>query len=107
MSDNGQLLEFEQEYEEWLATRPPAVAAVGRSLTPWTCYRSTENSGHYTLYSIDENMNGTITVEVDHLEDSFLYGFRVFGIAPETLKRCGCIEEGYGKGGGNNDERTD
>ena len=82
----------EQELEDWLATRPPAVAAVARRFPPTTCYRSTENRGHYLIGSYEEPKCGGVTVKLIHGADSFLPGIVVFGVDPETLISCDCGE---------------
>ncbi len=83
-------------WKQWLSTRPEAVAKIGHGLLPWLCYRSNENRGHYCLLLIQEPPEGQdtpITVMVRHLGDSFLPGFNVIDVDPETLMLCGCVSE--------------
>ena len=83
--------ELTPEQEAWIATRPPHVAAVMRERPPLTCYRSTENGGHYWIVAYDEHKDGkTVTLTVAHGSDSFLPGASVFGVEPGTLRECDC-----------------
>lgn len=83
------------EFEAWLADRPPRVRAVAEQYTPNVCYLGPEGHarrGHYLIYCYDEpDDGGSVTVKVDHLDDSFLPGVRVFGVDPATLTVCGCM----------------
>ena len=87
MSDENR----DEEFEAWLATRPPAVAAAVRAHPPESCYRMSGSAGHYMIYSYGEPANGgPITVTLIHGTDSTLPGVSVFGIDPSTLTPCGC-----------------
>lgn len=77
--------------EMWLAGRPPIIHEMAHARPPWTCYRmrdpdSGRERGHYWIYSYNES--GTVTI--DHGDDSYLPGVRVFGIEPNSLVTCGC-----------------
>lgn len=80
----------EPKWEDWLASRPPKVRDVARRFPPDTCYRCTEDRGHYAIYSYEETGAGPVTVKLIHGADSFLPFVRVFGVDPETLLKCGC-----------------
>lgn len=78
------------EIDAWIESRPACVQEAFKKCPPTTCYRLKGRKGHYALYSYDEEKDGTVTVKVDHLDDSWGYGLRVFGIALDDLERCGC-----------------
>ena len=80
----------EAVWTAWLAERPLNVREVAEHLRPDTCYRSTENRGHYCIRSYDEEKAGGVTLHVIHGADSFLPGFGVFGVDPGTMRACGC-----------------
>jgi hypothetical protein len=77
------------ELEAWVLTLPEEVQFVVRLKPPTICYRSIENEGHYWLDGITEN-EGVVSYSVLHGSDSFLPGFRVYHVNPETLVPCGC-----------------
>lgn len=84
----------EKEIQEWIDNRPPAIREVANKYRPNTCYNATNNNGltgHYLIHSYEENKDGTVTCKVNHLPDSFLPNFQVFGFKPRDLKKCGCL----------------
>lgn len=88
---NGPTTEAEREaWEQWLAERPPAVAALARRFEPWRCLRMTTNPGHYKPTGYGEQRDGSVTLTLAHGRDSYLPGVRVFGVEPDTVTPCGC-----------------
>lgn len=79
----------DEEFKEWVASKPLTVQEVIKTHPPQTCYRGISN-GHYRLYAYDEEDDDTITLRATHLDDSFLPGVTVFGLDPKDLKICGC-----------------
>lgn len=73
-------------YTAWADKLPPAAREVALRLRPNTCYRSTENPGHYVIYSVSNEG----TVKLIHGADSYMPGFSVFGVDPQTLTECDC-----------------
>jgi hypothetical protein len=79
------------ELEAWLASRPPAVAAVVRQYPPGTCYRLRDGGGHYIILAYGETEDGgPVTATLAHGRDSHWPGVRVFGVDPAGLEPCGC-----------------
>ncbi len=85
-------VKYSLEQQAWIDSRPENVRKVIETHPPIGCYRGKENRGHYVLHSYDEELDGTVTLKVDHLNDSFLPGYRVFGVKPESLIFCGCLQ---------------
>ena len=78
------------DVREWFDSRPKRVQEIILRYPP-SCYRSTENPGHYLIYSYDEPLDdGPITVTVIHGRDSFLPGVTVFGVSLNSLLWCDC-----------------
>lgn len=82
--------DYTKEEQAWIDSRPEKVRKVIFEYPPVGCYRSKLCLGHYTIHAYEENFNGTVTLKLDHLPDSFLPGHRVFGVPPATLVPCGC-----------------
>ncbi len=78
------------ELQKWIESRPPAVREVARKLAIHSCFKSTQNKGHYKLYAIDET--DPVTVKIIHGSDSFLPGYEIFNVNPDTLEPCNCGE---------------
>ncbi len=75
-----------QEWEEWVASRPPTVREMCRRWPPDTLYRLAPTGQLVTIYSYSEN--GTVTVYIDpefNPRRLATRGFNVFGIDPEQL----------------------
>lgn len=85
-------VKYTKEQQEWIDSRPENVRAVIKTHPPIGCYRGYNGRGHYVLYSYDEEKSGKVTLKVNHLDDSFMPGFQVFGVDPESLTYCGCLE---------------
>lgn len=83
------------KFEAWIASRPPLVQAAIRAYDPLVCYRSSENRGHYVIYSFEEHGENLVTVSLIHGTDSYLPGVRVFGVSLVTLQRCACGQWEY------------
>ena len=81
--------ELPEPLECWLQTLPEFVQEVVRKRPPTTCYRSTEDDGHYWIEGVTE-LDGDVTYTLLHGENSFLPGFRVYHINPENLYACFC-----------------
>jgi hypothetical protein len=83
--------EAKAEWEQWLASRPPAVAAVARRFPPDVCYRSPDGRGHYVILTYGEPKDGgPVTFRVIHGADSFHPGLQVFGMEQSDLLPCNC-----------------
>lgn len=83
----------------WIDKRPPHVRKVANKYRPDTCYFALNNKGyrgHYLIHSYEENKDGSVTVKVNHLDDSFLPRHQVFGFDPDDLKVCGCLNKKVG-----------
>mgnify|MGYP001599269771 CR=1 FL=1 len=80
--------------DEWLRTRPVAVRDAFAKVPPTTCYKMMGEDGHvrghYCIYSYEENDDGSITLKVIHLDDSFLHDTVVFGVNLNDMVPCGC-----------------
>lgn len=85
-----------EQWDAWVAARPAAVAAAMRRYPAWrdgalVCYRSTENPRfHYTIYSLSEHPDGTVSATLVHGTDSTLPGVRTFGQPLAQLIPCQC-----------------
>lgn len=84
-----------QELKDWIESRPLRIKEVAQKLitSDNSCLRSTKyKNNHYRLYSIGETKKipFKIVVSLVHGNDSFLPGFRVFGVDPEDLIVCNC-----------------
>lgn len=77
-------------WREWVAECPPSVQKVCERIVPWKLYRMKSTGHRVTVYSYDENMDGTITLKVDVTGTYNLVAFerRVFGVAPESIEEC-------------------
>lgn len=82
----------QQDYDAWLATRPKVVREVAEKFPPRNCYRLKGTKGHYTIHGFGEKNNGKVTLMLTHGEDSTLPGVQVFGIKPEEVELCGCLD---------------
>ena len=91
MADIGEVdEESRQSWAEWVASRPEKIRAVAEKLFPWKLYRM-KGSGHrVTLYSIDEEESGKISLQVDVTGEFNFVAFerRVFGVDPDDLEEC-------------------
>lgn len=81
-----------KEQTAWINSRPSTVKAVIEKCPPFGCYKSTENKGHYEIYSYEEHGGDPITIKIVHGKDSYLPGITVFGVNPNTLVKCDCGE---------------
>lgn len=81
--------ELPVKLELWVQTLPEEVQIIVRAKPPTTCYRSVENDGHFWLEGITEN-EGVLSYTVLHGSDSFLPGFRVYHVTPDSLMPCQC-----------------
>jgi hypothetical protein len=80
--------------QAWINERPAHIKEVANKYRPDMCYVAFNDAGlrgHYRIHSYEENKDGTVTLKVNHLLDSFLPGHRVFGFNPKDLKKCGCL----------------
>jgi len=84
------------EWELWVAARPPSVQAAARNYPGWRngvqcCYRSLESPRyHYTIFSYSEDYDGQVTVTLTHGSDSSLPGLGTFGQPLALLVPCNC-----------------
>lgn len=76
----------QQAWEEWVKSRPPAVAAVCRKFPPDRLYRMKTTGHRCTLVSYGED--GTVTVSVSGQYNRILFARNVFGINPDDLEEC-------------------
>ena len=80
---------MDSELEQWIAERPPHVAAVVREYPPDRCYRIRgDKTGHYEIASYSEHANGAVSLRLLHLPDSRLPGVEVFAVPPENVTPC-------------------
>lgn len=84
-------MKYTAKQQAWIDSRPANVRKVIKKCPPIGCYRGKKGRGHYILHSYDEEKDGTVTLKVNHLEDSFLPGFQIFGYSPNDLVPCGCL----------------
>lgn len=84
-------IKYTKEQQAWIKSRPNNVRTVIKTHPPIGCYSWKNGRGHYVIYSYGEEKNGTVSLTVNHLEDSYLYGIQVFGVKPSSLIYCGCI----------------
>jgi hypothetical protein len=82
------------EWDAWVATRPPIIRPLAGRFQPWICLRDRETgNGHYIVTALEEpEGDGPATIRIAHGADSFMPGFQVFGVDPDTLTPCGCGE---------------
>ena len=90
----------QEEAAQWYLSRPDKVRVAMRAKPPFGCYRGVKNRGHYVLYAYEEpeDEGAAVTLKIDHPDDSFLPGHRVFGVPLESVTACGCLVEGVGGG---------
>lgn len=75
------------DYDGWVASRPPAVQKVIKKYPPDTLYRLKTTDQIVTIYSYSED--GTVTVDITHdLNPHKPAGLTVFGIDPADLVEC-------------------
>lgn len=82
------------ESKEWYHSRPPNIKAMIDTFPPHTCYRMRDNIGHYYIASYSSHDDGTMSLKMGHLLDSYLPGVVVFGVKPSNCERCDCVLEG-------------
>ena len=78
------------EWEAWLATRPPRVAAVARAYPAWKVYTMPDSAApraQYAIASYQEPLEdgAPVTLKVDRY-DGGEYTHTVFGVLPEDLQ---------------------
>lgn len=83
--------EAENEYANWITSRPHSVQKVllDYNLDPYTLYRLKTTGQIGTLYSITES--GTVTMDFDakyNAHNPAMADRRVFGINPADLEEC-------------------
>lgn len=71
-------------FEEWVATRPEKIQSVAKVYPPDKYYCFINSDARYTLYSYDEEEDGTISVKLNTV-DHFLFPRTVFGVSPKDL----------------------
>lgn len=83
-------------WDEFVLSRPEAVKAVAAKLFPWKLYRMKSTGHRVTLYCLDENTDGTVTLQVDVTGEfnALMFDRRVFGISPDDLEECELPAEG-------------
>ena len=91
MLDLSEELKLPAKLEEWVQTLPKEIEKIVREKPPTICYRSIENKGHFWLEGITIKDN-VVSYMVLHGNDSFLPGFSVPYVNPESLMPCGCGE---------------
>lgn len=79
-----------QQWEQWVSERPDNVRPIARRVNPWTLYRMKPSGHRVTIYSIEENKDGTVTLKVNVLGQFNFVAFerQVFGIPPDDLEEC-------------------
>lgn len=83
-----------KEWEEWLAVRPPDIAALARRFPPWKLFHLPNPLGgkgcRVTVVGFDEHADRSPTIKVYVSGQFNLVAFErvVFGIEPEQLTEC-------------------
>jgi hypothetical protein len=79
-------------YNEWGASRPPAVQELAKRFLPWKLYKLKSSGHRVTIYSIGEPIEAgktlTFTVNVLGKYNRVAFERRVFGIPPDDLEEC-------------------
>lgn len=83
------MIQLTVSLETWVLSLPECVQRVVRERPPSICYRSLENDGHFWLEGVKEK-NGVVLYSIIHGSDSFLPGFLVDQVDPNTLIPCDC-----------------
>lgn len=82
--------ELGAEWDEWVASRPPAIQELCRRFPPDRLYLLKSSNHRVFLYSYEEGADGTNTLSVIVSGEYNFVSFdrRVFGIKPEDLEEC-------------------
>jgi hypothetical protein len=82
-------------FEEWLSTKPRAIKDMAAKLPPDRLYKLKDGGHRVTLYSYDENKDGSVsmTVLVTGEFNCVTFDRKVFGINPEDLEECDLPKE--------------
>lgn len=83
------MIQLTAALETWVLSLPDHVQSVVRERPPSICYRSLENDGHFWLEGVKEE-SGVVLYTIIHGSDSFLPGFLVQQVDPNTLVPCDC-----------------
>lgn len=71
------------EFMEWFDDRPPAIQEVIRKYPPNRTYKLYDGVFDVTLHSYDEELDGSISLQID--VHSPFFPRRVFGVKPADL----------------------
>lgn len=80
---------YTEEQLAWIKSRPPKVQEAIERVPPKVCLRIS-GKGHYVVYAYEECLDGSVTVQVIHLDDSFMPGLMVFGVPLDEITLCRC-----------------
>ena len=76
----------QQEWEEWIATRPEVIRDLCTRFPPDRLYLLKTSGHRVTIHSYSED--GTVTVDVSGEYNFVFFNRQVFGIHPEDLEEC-------------------
>jgi hypothetical protein len=81
--------ELEDDWDRWVAERPPAVRMVAEKFKPWKLYRLKSSGHRVTIVSFGEHQDGaTLTVAVTGDFNFVINDRTVFGIKPDDMEEC-------------------
>lgn len=96
MADRFERSEIDrEEWESWLAERPPEVRALAIRRPPWKLYRMKDTGRRVFVLQYDEYADGSVNLRVAVTGDYNVLAFEraVFGIEPDDLVECDLPED--------------
>lgn len=79
-----------QEWHEWLESRPLDIREIAKRFEPWGLYRMKSTGHRVTIYSLEKQEDGRISLKVNVMGEFNAVAFerQVFGVDPNDLEPC-------------------